>query len=202
MHLADGQLAVGVCGPALLLGGWALAGGAAAVALYRLKEDRIPSVALLSAAFFLISFVAIPIPGGTVHLLLCGLIGLALGPSAVLAIGMALSLQAVFYGMGGFTTIGLNTVIMSFPAVGCYYLFGPMMRSEKKNRIILGAGLAGALGVVLCVLLYVGCLAAVGKDMVRLGYASALSHIPVIFVEAVLTPMIVLAIKRVKPEFF
>ena len=202
MHITDGQLTVSPVGFWLLSGGWALTGSTAVIALYRLKEDKIPAVALLSAAFFIISFIAIPIPGSTVHLLLAGLIGVSLGWNAILAIGMGLTLQALLYGMGGITTIGVNTAIMAFPAVICYYLFGPWIRSEKKSRVLWGACLAGASGVILCVLFYVGTLGLVGKDMIRIGYVSAVSHIPALVVEAVITLMIILSLKKIKPNFF
>ena len=69
------------------------------------------------AAFFAGSLIAIPVGPSSVHLMLGGLIGLMLGTAAFPALFVALALQALLFGMGGLTTLGVNTLNMALPGV-------------------------------------------------------------------------------------
>ena len=59
---------------------------------------------------------------------------------------VALLLQAVFAGVGGLTTLGLNTVVMALPAVACRYLFFLPVRSRRPWLAFSGGFAAGAAG--------------------------------------------------------
>ncbi len=89
-HIPDGV----VSNPVLVVGA-VVAAGALAVALKRLDPERIPATALLSATFFIVSMVPVPLGVTTIHLLLTGLMGIMLGWTAVPAILIALMLQAL-----------------------------------------------------------------------------------------------------------
>ena len=54
-----------------------------AVGLKKLKEDKIPQAAILSAAFFVASLIHVPIGPSSVHLILNGIVGLMLGFSGL-----------------------------------------------------------------------------------------------------------------------
>ena len=71
MHISEGILSAQV-----LVSGAALTTVGTAIGLRKLDYDRIPQVAVLSAAFFVTSLVHIPIGPASVHLILNGLMGI------------------------------------------------------------------------------------------------------------------------------
>jgi len=113
---------------------WVLAGwlGAALLALlgsWRLREEEIPRIALLTAAFFVASSIHPPIPGPSrTHLLLNGLVGVVLGRRAALAIPIGLFMQAALLGHGAYSTLGVNSCIQVLPALGAGLAFAGLRR--------------------------------------------------------------------------
>ena len=81
MHISEGVLSAPV-----LAGGWVLAAAGTAIGLKRLDYDRLMTVAILAAAFFVASLVHVPIGPASVHLILNGLLGVILGFAAFPAI--------------------------------------------------------------------------------------------------------------------
>src|SRR4029078_12056443 len=80
--------------------------------------------ALMTAAFFVTSTVSPPLPLHTsVHLLLNGLLGVMLGIRAGLAILVGLLFQYAFLGHGGLGTLGVNTYVLTIPALATAGLF-------------------------------------------------------------------------------
>ena len=106
VHIPDGN----VLTPLWLIGGYLLAGILVVMGSWRIQDEEIPQVALLTAAFFVASLMHVPVPGlpSSAHLLLNGLLGVVLGRRAALAIAMGLLLQAVLLQHGGLTTLGVN----------------------------------------------------------------------------------------------
>ena len=104
MHISEGVLS----GP-VLAGGWALATVGTTLGLKRLDYDRLMTVAILSAAFFVASLIHVPIGPVSAHLILNGLLGAILGLAAFPAICVALLLQAVLFQYGGLVVRALFT---------------------------------------------------------------------------------------------
>src|SRR5437588_7923516 len=102
VHIADGVL-----GGPWVVGGFAGAAVLAAPGLVRVREEEIPRLALMTAAFFVASSIHVPLPPTSVHLLLNGLVGLVLGPRAGLAVFVGLLFQWAFLGHGGLSTVGI-----------------------------------------------------------------------------------------------
>ena len=98
---------------------------------------------MLSAVFFVASLVHIPIGPTSVHPLLNGLMGIVLGWAAVPAILVALLLQAVFFGFGGITVLGVNVVNMAVPALVVAALIAPAIRRTGRPRMLFALGVAG-----------------------------------------------------------
>jgi cobalt/nickel transport system permease protein len=123
VHISDG----------ILTWPW-LAGGAVVAALlalagaWRLRDEEIPQVALMAAAFFVASLAHVNVGHSNAHLLLCGLMGVVLGRRAPLAIPVGLFLQAALFGHGGLTTIGINSCIMTLPALLAWQMFAGLQR--------------------------------------------------------------------------
>src|SRR4051794_36110588 len=112
MHISDGVLT-----PSWLIGGVIVAGVLALVGCWRIRDEEIPRIALLTAAFFLTSSLHIKVGPSSVHLLLNGLVGVLLGWRAALAIPIGLLLQAVLLQHGGLWSLGVNSCVQVLPAL-------------------------------------------------------------------------------------
>ena len=104
VHISDGVLQT-----TWLAGGFVVAVCLAVVGCWRVRDEEIPRIALLTAAFFVASSIHIRIGVTSWHLLLNGLVGVMLGRRAALAIPVGLTLQYFLLMHGGFYTIGVNT---------------------------------------------------------------------------------------------
>lgn len=210
MHIPDGLLPASVC-----IGGYALTGLTTWYALRQINRqqhptEEMPKAALLTAAFFVASSIHIPVPPTSVHLVLNGLLGVVLGYYAFPAILIGLFFQAVMFGHGGMTTLGVNAVMMGIPALLAYHLFQLYPRFERSRQrkwvIALFAFLAGAFGLGLAVAIFFTIVIATipaGFDVVTEQtaiYGLAIAHIPLIILEGIFTAMLVLFLQRVKPE--
>ncbi|RTL95182.1 cobalt transporter CbiM [Ancylobacter aquaticus] len=194
-HIPDGLLSAPV-----LVGGGLLAAAGVALGLRRLDERMIPRTALLAAAFFAGSLVAVPVGPSSVHLLLAGLMGVMLGTAAFLAVLVALLLQALLFGFGGLTTLGVNTVNIALPGVLCGLALGPLIRATARPSVRLAAGaLAGGLAV-----LGTGGLVALSLWLSSSDYTPAArvviaTYLPLALVEAFVTAAIIAFLARVQP---
>lgn len=107
-----------------------MAAGLVMVASWRIGEAEIPRIGVLTATFFVGSLVHLPLSGAvSVHLLLNGLVGLVLGLRAGLVIPVGLLLQALLFGHGGLTVLGVNIAVYTLPAVLTAQACGPLRRS-------------------------------------------------------------------------
>jgi cobalt/nickel transport system permease protein len=191
-HLVDGVLSMPV-----VVAGAVVAVAAVGYGLRQVDGERVPYVGLMSAAFFVASLVHVPVGPSNVHLILNGLLGVVLGWGAVPAIFVGLLLQAVFFGYGGITVLGVNTLIMGLPAVACWYLFARPLRTHSP--VFWGAA-AGAVSVVLtCAGLALALLLS-GREFLPAAQLVLLAQLPVLAVEAALTGTIVAFLRQVKPE--
>lgn len=193
MHIADGVLPWTV-----LAGGGALTAAGTALGLRKLDYDRIMTVSLLAAAFFVASLIHMPIGPSSVHLVLCGLLGLLLGWGAFPAILAALTLQAVLFGYGGVTVLGVNTFNMAAPGVVCFYLFRPLIRRGGATRLV-GSFLAGSVAVALAGILTALSLA-VTEGFLGIAGTILASHGVIIPTEGLVTLFVVEFLSKVKPE--
>jgi cobalt/nickel transport system permease protein len=138
VHIADMVLS-----GSWVLGGWI---GAALLALWsawRLREEEIPRIALLTAAFFVASSIHVRLGPGSAHLLLNGLLGVVLGRRAALAILIGVVMQAALLGHGGFSTIGINACIMTMPALVAGPLFAAISRLPGARRLWFRSSMVG-----------------------------------------------------------
>jgi cobalt/nickel transport system permease protein len=129
VHISDGMLSW-----PWLAAGFALAATLALVGAYRIRDEEVPRVALLTAAFFVASSLHLKLGPSSVHLLLNGLVGVVLGRRAPLAILIGVGLQAALLAHGGFSTIGVNACTEAIPALLAGWLFGLLHNSEWVRR--------------------------------------------------------------------
>ena len=147
MHIPDGYLSPSTC--------VSLAAAAAPfwyVALKRVKSALharlIPLISLFAAFSFVIMMFNLPLPGGTTgHAVGMGVASIVLGPwASILAISIALTIQAVFFGDGGITAIGANcfnmAIVGSLVGYATYRMVAWRAGLGSARRVV-AAGLAG-----------------------------------------------------------
>jgi len=202
MHIDEGVLSNSPEGIIVLSAGAVVAAAGTAWALRKMDYERVPRVAMLSSAFFVVSLIHVPLPlvPTPVHLVLNGLIGLMLGWAAFPALLIALFLQAILFGYGGLTALGINTTTMALPALVCYYLFRRPVASRSDSVAYTAAFAAGALGVLLAALLTASALWATGKEFRLFAGAVIVFHLAVAAIEGLVTGSVVLFLRKVRPE--
>jgi len=195
MHISEGVLSAPV-----LIAGAVFSAGGVAIGLRKMSYDKIPQVAVLSSAFFVASLIHIPIGPSSTHLVLNGLLGIILGWMAFPSILVALSLQAILFQFGGFTVLGVNTLVMAAPALCAYFLFSPLIKNTRLPLVSTGGFLAGVTGIVVGAILVALALISTGESFRNVAMVIIIAHIPVMIIEGVVTAFCVLFLKRVKPE--
>ncbi|MDP2358126.1 MAG: cobalt transporter CbiM [Beijerinckiaceae bacterium] len=194
-HIPDGVLSW----PVLAAGG-VVAAAAVAIGVRALDEQRIPRVAIVAAAFFALSLFSIPLGPSSVHLLLSGLMGLILGVAIFPAVLAALLLQAVMFGFGGLTSIGVNTINIALPGAIAGMIFAPLVAQADVSRAAFYGGVCAACAVLGTGLLVSLSLYASSPDFAVSSRIVIFSYAPLLVVEALVTGFCVSFVKRVKPE--
>ena len=151
MHIPDGYL-----GPQTYLPAWGVMAPVWSWASARVKRTlrrrQLPMMALAAAFTFVVMMFNVPLPGGTSgHAVGSVLVAVLLGPwAAVVAVSLALAVQALLFGDGGITALGANcltmAVIMPFVGWSAYRLLAGRGDSTPRRRA-LAAGMAGYVGV-------------------------------------------------------
>src|SRR5579864_175429 len=147
MHIPDGYLSPSTC--------VTLYGSSAPfwyVALNRVRKALhtrlVPLLSLFAAFCFVIMMFNLPLPGGTTgHAVGIGLAAVVLGPwAAMLAVSIAIVIQALFFGDGGITAIGANcfnmAIVGALVAYGVYRLIAGRSAASSTRRVA-AAGIAG-----------------------------------------------------------
>ncbi len=195
MHISEGVLS-----PPVLVVGGALTVIGTTVGLKNLDYDRIMTVSLLTATFFVATLIHVPLGPGSIHLVLGGLMGVVLGWACFPAILVALFLQTIFFQYGGLTVLGVNTAIMAMPALLCYFLFRPWFESNGKKRQV-SAFLAGFLAILLSSLFMALALASTDKGFIGTAQLVIAAHLPLMIIEGIITMFTVSFLAKVQPEF-
>lgn len=194
-HIPDGVLSL----PVLATSG-VVAAGLTLVAVKRMNYDRIPQAAVLAAAFFVASLVTVPVGPSSVHLILNGLMGVLLGWAAVPALLVALCMQAVFFGYGGLSVLGVNALNLALPALLCAWFIAPRLRAAQGRSVLYWGAAAGALGVGLTGVMVMLSLVVSGPEYLPAGRVILVTYLPLLLVEAAVTAWALSFMKRVAPE--
>ncbi|MFZ0592197.1 MAG: cobalt transporter CbiM [Bryobacteraceae bacterium] len=144
MHIPDGYLSPSTCATF-----YAAAAPFWYVALKRAKRAlntrTVPLVGLFAAFCFVIMMFNLPLPGGTTgHAVGMGMASIVLGPwVSILAISMALLIQALFFGDGGITAFGANSfnmaIVGSIVAYAVYRLVARGAAITSRRRVMAAA---------------------------------------------------------------
>ncbi|MGH7222985.1 MAG: CbiM family transporter, partial [Gemmataceae bacterium] len=201
VHISDGFLRA-----PWLAAGFVLSGLLVLLAAYRVRDEEIPRIALLSAAFFVATLMHLPLGPTRVHLLLNGLVGVVLGRRAPLAIVIGLVLQAVLLGHGGLTTIGVNACVMTLPALLAAAMFAGLRRlpwfGRSGNAVTWLCGcFLGMISVLATLVLQAIVLLWGGaEDWHQIVWLVFYAHLPIVVLEGVVLGFTVNFLARVKPE--
>ncbi|WFE76156.1 cobalt transporter CbiM [Roseinatronobacter sp. S2] len=201
MHLPDGIVPV-----EFALAGYAASGVLTAFALSRVNRQpdpraAIPRAAMLTTVFFAASLVAIPVPPTSVHLMLSGLMGVMLGWFAMPAIMVGLFLQAVLFGHGGVTTLGLNGLILGLPALLAYgFWCAAGRRWPDVAALVAGSGAVVLALAIFTAIVLSGLPVALdaGTETVAIR-AFLLAHLPLVLAEGAVVVALLRVLRRVEP---
>ena len=197
MHIVDGALANSV-----VIGGGVIATAGIGLGLRRLDIEKIPAAGVLSATFFVASLVHVPVGPSSVHLIMNGLAGLVLGWAAFPALFIGLLLQAVFFGFGGVTVLGVNAVAIALPAVIVHFICRWGVRNNSPAISAAWGAVAGGGAIALTAILVAFFLALSGEEFMLAAKLVFFAHIPVMVIEALLCAAAVFLVRKVKPELF
>ena len=218
MHIPDGYLSPQTYAPAY--GVMAPLWWRASVKLGKtLRHRQVPILALGSAFSFIIMMFYVPIIGGsTGHAVGGVLVAILLGPwAAMIAVTIALMVQALMFGDGGITTFGANclnmAVLMPFVGWWVYRLIARNAPADSQRHWI-GAAVGGYVGLNVAALsagVMFGIQPLIAHD--SLGHAlycpfglkvavpaMCVSHLLVFgVIEAVVTGLVIKYLQRVEP---
>lgn len=151
MHIPDGYLGPATSGTlcVVMVPFWT---AASRIVKRTLKARQVPLMAIGAAFSFVIMMFNVPAPGGTTGHAVGGvLVAILLGPwAAMIAITVALVIQALLFGDGGVLAIGANCFNMAviLPMVGYYaYVLVAGKSGIESNRRVVAAFVAGYIGI-------------------------------------------------------
>lgn len=195
-HIPDGLLSFPV-----LVGGGIVAALGVGIALRKIDDRAIPRIAIFAAVFFTASLVSMPIGPSSIHLLLSGLMGIILGAGIFPAVMVALFLQAILFGFGGLTTLGVNTVNIALPGAIVGVILGPVIRHTASTA---KASSLAALGAA-CSVMSTGGLVALSlwlssSSFTPVAKVLLITYLPLALVDAAFSAAVVGFLSRVKPQ--
>src|SRR5215217_554246 len=157
MHIPDGYLSPETCVTLYMASApfWYTA----VRRVQRLLNTRlVPLLAVFSAFSFVIMMFNLPLPGGTTgHAVGMGIAAIVLGPwGSMLAVSVALLIQALFFGDGGVTAFGANCFNMAIVgSLVAYWVYRTIAGRSAitSGRRVVAAALAGYLAINVAALL-------------------------------------------------
>lgn len=197
MHLADGVLSM----PAVVATS-TVAGALLINSVRGVENEDIPKISLMTATFFTFSLISFPIGPSSVHPLVGGLLGIILGYKSTIAIFIGLLLQAIIFRHGGITTLGINTILISIPAIISYLLFSKILIKSKnifKSGLIVGF-LSVILTLIILVLVLLFSSPIYGEGFFSVVNILIISHLPLAVGEGLLTGLVVKFIYNSRPN--
>jgi cobalt/nickel transport system permease protein len=156
MHIPDGYLS-----PQTYIPLFGVFVAAAAVAVKKVKSEvsarNIPYLGMAAAFSFIIMMFNLPVPGGTTgHAVGSAVIAIIFGPwAAMLAVSVAIIIQALIFGDGGITAIGANCFNMAvFMPFAAYFIFKLFSKNiSGKSRVSFAAFISGYISLVMAAIL-------------------------------------------------
>ncbi len=178
MHISEGVLSTGI-----IVASAATLIPLIANSVRKLQYEDISKVALLSALFFVVSTIHLPIGVTSVHFMMLGMIGIMLGWHSFTALLIALLLQALLIGFGGITSLAVNTLNTGIGALSGFYLFKIL---KDRLPFVVTSFIVGFVPIVLASIGIAVALMFSNDDFITVAKTALLAHLPLAFVEGVI----------------
>lgn len=199
VHISDGVLT-----PPWWVAGFVLAALLLVPAVLSVRDEEIPRIGLLTAAFFVASSIHVKVGVTSVHLIVNSLVGVVLGRRAPLAVAVGLLLQAWLLAHGGFTTLGVNTVVISLPALlagGLFRFLAGRSGLPDRRRAFWAGSVTGFVTVVLTATMNAVVLVAGGiANWAIIAAPQFVIYVLLAVIEALILGVTAEFLVRVKPE--
>ena len=157
MHIPDGFLS-----PTVTIPAWGLAAPLWYWSVRRnfgaTSTESLPVVGALTALAFVVQSIMIPVPGGTsAHLTGVAILAFLYNPGvAFVCESLVLLLQALFFGAGGFTVLGVNALAMGLLGPGAAWLVHRALRGPWPRVAAFAGAYVGMQVATLSVALVLG----------------------------------------------
>lgn len=178
MHISEGVLST----PVIVVSA-VITAGLLINSIRKLDENNLSKVALMSALFFVVSTIHLPIGVTSVHFMILGIIGIMLGWHSFTALIVALLLQALLIGFGGITSLVVNTLNTGVGALIAYYMF--QFFKGKMADIVL----AFLIGFVPTIVASIGIAVALmfsSDEFITVAKTAVAAHLPLAIVEGII----------------
>lgn len=194
MHIADGI----VSGPVIATG-FGVTALIAAATMRNVDLEEIPKISVVTAVFFVANFIHIPLVVASIHLILNGLAGVILGKRAFMAIMLGVVLQA-FFGFGGVSVIGVNSVMLGGGALLAYGVWQCRHFVSIPNKEVIFGALAGAMGIFFSGCILALALVTTGEAFITAAQLVLGYHVVLMIIEGAVTGACVGFLLKTKPD--
>ena len=194
MHIADGIVSAPV-----LATGFGITALMAAATMRNIDTDEIPKISVATAVFFVANFIHVPLGVVSIHLILNGLVGILLGKRAFAAIMLGVILQS-FFGFGGLSVIGINSVMLGGGALCAYGIWQLRHKTSMKNKEVIFGALGGALAIFFSGCILALALITTGEAFVDTATLVMNWHVVLMLLEGAVTGACVGFLAKAKPD--
>jgi len=178
MHISEGVLSAGVIATSSIVIAPLIINS-----IRKLHPDDVSKVALLSALFFVVSTIHLPLGVTSVHFMMLGIIGIMLGWHSFTALLIALLLQAMLVGFGGISSLSANTLNTGIGALTGFYLF--KLLKDRLPTVVVSFLVGFVPILVASVGIAVALLFSSGEFLI-VAQTALLAHFPLAVVEGIM----------------
>jgi len=178
MHISEGVLSAGVIATSSIVLAPLIINS-----IRKLHPDDISKVALLSALFFVVSTIHLPLGVTSVHFMLLGIIGIMLGWHSFTALLIALLLQAMLIGFGGISSLSANTLNTGMGALTGFYLF-KLLKDRLPTMVV--SFLVGFVPILVASVGIAVALLFSSEDFLIVAQTALIAHLPLAVVEGIM----------------
>ena len=178
MHISEGVLSVGVIATSTVVLAPLIINS-----IRKLHPDDVSKVALLSALFFVVSTIHLPLGVTSVHFMMLGIIGIMLGWHSFTALLIALLLQAMLIGFGGISSLSANTLNTGIGALTGFYLF--KLLKDRLPTVVVSF-LVGFIPILVASIGIAVALLFSSGEFLIVAQTALIAHLPLAVVEGIM----------------
>ncbi len=159
----------------------------------KIDYEDISKVALVSALFFVVSTIHLPIGVTSIHFMMLGIIGMLLGWHSFTALLIALLLQALLIGFGGLSSLAVNTLNTGVGALVGYYLFKYL---NNKLPFVLMSFIVGFVPIVITSFGIAVALMFSNEEFFTVAKVAVVAHLPLALIEGLIMIFLFKTLKK------